>query len=335
MATGYSSGSASSFSDLMTAIVNYLVTKGYTDNAGTAHPSTPSASRILTKGNIAVRIGYDAQPCLFLYGGTGISGTSLVNQTTTDRYAKIGSAQAAPMTFPVTYEFFWSDTPEEFYVVVNYNGDKYQHLHFGKSDIPDIGGNGLWLSGSYDGGRALTGLPANSTSDQSRMYMTGTRTSSNGNGSFYTTPYGGLGGGYFAVGENTWNGGAIYCGLEGVDAWRIKGTSSGTAGALLNHDQSMSLMMALPSLFNESEVLLPIQVNMRRSSSLITPVAILRHARMFRIDNTNPGDIITYGSDQWKCFPLYAKNTVDRNGVNWTTGAYHSGTYGIALRYAP
>lgn len=323
----YSTGSASSFSDLMTAIVNFLVTQGYSDTAGVAGSPTPSASRLLSKGDISVRVGYDAQPCCFLFGGTGVSGTALVNPSAT--YAKIGSPQAQPITFPITYEFFYSSTPEEFYCVINYNGDKYQHLHFGKSDVPDIGGNGLWLSGSYSGAQTLAGTSG--TSDQAKMYMSASR-STQGSGYVYPTPYAGLCGGYFLNDGGWWNG-TIRCGLEGADAWRVKANNS--AGGLRNQFQADSLMMALPSLYNEAEVLLPLQVNMQRTDSLFTPVAILRGARMFRMDNTSPGDIITYGSDQWKCFPLYARNTENRNGVNWITGAYHSGTVGIALRYDP
>ena len=117
MAGAYSSGSASSFSDLLTAVVNFMVTKGYANAAGAAGTPTPSASRILSKGDIYIRLGYDAQPCLFIYGGTGISGTNLVNPSA--QYCKIGSPAAAPIVFPISYEIFYNDDPEEVYIVIN------------------------------------------------------------------------------------------------------------------------------------------------------------------------------------------------------------------------
>lgn len=332
MAGAYSSGSASSFSDLMTAIVNFAVTKGYANAAGAAGTPTPSASRILSKGDIYLRIGYDAQPCLFLYGGTGISGTALVNPST--QYVKIGSAAAAPMTFPVNYEIFYNDDPEEFYIVVNYNGDKYQHMNWGKSDVPDIGASGLWFTASYAGSQSLAGA-AGGTGDQAKMYMSGSRSTGNtgGTGYVYSTAYAGVSMAYFMTGDN-WVCGSIYVGLEGAAAWRTQAGGS-TVGRIRYQIQNDGLIQALPSLFNESEVLLPLWVTMERASGLYTPVAVMRHARQMRIDNITPGDIITYGADQWKCFPIYSKNTIQRGGANWTTGAYHSGTVGVALHYRP
>mgnify|MGYP001031523792 CR=1 FL=1 len=334
MAGSYTSGSASSFSDLLTAITNLLATKGYANAAGAAGTPLPSASRILSKGDIYIRLGYDNTPALFIYGGTGISGANLVNPST--EYCKMASAAAAPIVFPVTYEIFYNDDPEEVYVVISYNGDKYQHLHWGKSDVPDIGASGLWFAASYQGSQSMSGA-AGGTGDQSKMYMSATRTGGTatnaGAGYVYPTPYAGISGGYFFIGDN-WKCGSIYVGLEGSPAWRTQQNSS-VVGRIRWQLQNGPLMQALPSYFNESEVLLPIWITMERASALYTPVAVMRHARQMRIDNVSPGDIITYGTDQWKCFPLYAKNTVQRDGANWTTGAYHSGTVGVALQYRP
>lgn len=321
MAADYTSGSAASLSDLRTAIENFLTTVGgWSAVAGTGN------NRLLSKGDLFVRLGYNTNQ-LYVFGGLGISGTALTTESA--RGSNIGIATANPITFPVTYEIYWNDTPEEIYIVINYNGDKYQHLHWGESDIPDIGGSGLWFNGSYDTSTSLTGT-GTGTGDASKMYMSASR--NNGNGYVYPTNYSGMGGAYFMAGEsNSWLGGAIHCGLEGAASWRLN--RDGSVGSLRGQYQSWPMMMALPSLFNEAEVLLPIFIPMRRTDSVDTIVGVLRHARMLRLDNTSPGDIITYGGDQWKCYPLYAKNTTDRNGVNWKTGAQHSGTVGIALRY--
>lgn len=321
MAADYTSGSAASLSDLRTAIENFLTTVGgWSAVAGTGN------NRLLSKGDLFVRLGYNTNQ-LYIFGGLGISGTALTTESA--RGSNIGVATANPITFPVTYEIYWNDTPEEVYIVINYNGDKYQHLHWGESDIPDIGGSGLWFNGSYDTNTTLTGTSG--TSDASRMYMSATR-DAQGRGYVYVSNYSGMGGAYFMAGEiNSWLGGGIHCGLEGSAAWRMSRDTS--VGAIRQQYQSLAMMMALPSLFNEAEVLLPIYIPMRRTGSVDTIVGVLRHARMLRLDNTTPGDIITYGGDQWKCYPLYAKNTTDRNGINWTTGAQHSGTVGIALRY--
>lgn len=320
MAADYTSGSAASFADLRTAVEAFLTTfGGWAVVAGTAN------NRLLSKDDLFIRLGWAGQQ-FYVFGGTGISGTALVGESATG--CNLGNTTSQPWSFPINYEIYWNSAPEEIYIVINYNGDKYQHLHWGESDIADIGGTGLWFDGSYSTDDSLTGTSG--SSDSARMFMSATR--SNGTGSFQVTNYAGTHGGYYANGESSsWLGGRIHCALEGAAAWRRGGNL--TTGSIRGQIQSGALMMALPSLYNESEVLLPIYITMRRTDSVDTVVAVLRNARMLRLDNTSPGDIITYGADQWKCYPLYAKNTVDRNGLSWTTGAYHSGTYGIAIRY--
>lgn len=322
MAADYTTGSASSFADLRTAVENFLVTfGGWAAVAGTGN------DRLLSKGDLYVRLGYNTQQ-FYVWGGTGISGTALVNQS--PRGANLGNTTSQPWTFPINYEIYWNNNPEEIYLVVNYNGDKFQHLHWGESDIPDIGGTGLWFDGNYSTSASLTGTTG--SGDSAKMFMSSTR-NAQGGGYVYSNPYSGMAGGFFMVGESSpWTRpGGIHCGLEGAAAWRMN--NDGNPGALRGQYQSWVMMMALPSLFNESEVLLPIYIPMRRVDNVDTIVGVLRHARMMRLDNVSVGDVITYGSDQWKCYPLYSKNGVERNGVAWTTGAYHSGTVGVALRY--
>lgn len=319
MAADYTTGSAASLADLRTAVENFLVTFcGWAAVAGTGN------NRLLSKGDLYVRIGYDANR-FYVYGGTGISGTALVNES--PRGANLGNTTAQPWAFPVNYEIYWNDTPEEIYIVVNYNGDKYQHLHWGESDIPDIGGTGLWFEGSYSTNSNMA------SGNAPRMYM-GVSRNGSGQGNFGANPYdSSVVGGYFTVGESAaWTRpGGIHCALEGAAAWRMG--NSTTVGDLRGQYQSAPLIMAMPSMFNESEVLLPIYIVMRRVDSVDTIVGVLRHARLMRVDNVAVGDIITYGADQWKCYPLYSKNVAERNGVPWATGGFHSGTFGVALRY--
>lgn len=42
---------------------------------------------------------------------------------------------------------------------------------------------------------------------------------------------------------------------------------------------------------------------------------------------------MTYGTDRWKIYPFHRKNAAVRNGVSWSTGADHSGTFAYAIRY--
>lgn len=314
MASDYSSGSASSFADVLTALNTFLLANGWASAAATG------GGRIFTKGTTVARVRSDDTPgaeTLFLVGATGSSGGNL----TAPAPNEVCMRSAAPVliVFPVTYEFYVDDTPDEVYAIISYGGNKYQHLHFGKSDIPGIGGTGMWFSGSQ-----------RDDNNDNRVYM-------QLNFQYAQTGIGGQALGYFIDQTNAKPANFVHCALEGSAAWRAGAAGSyspGTAaGYLIGQDHLAGLLQALPSWYNESEVLLPIYAALLRTDGTRTIVAVMRHARFLRIDNVTPGDLITYGSEQWKAYPLYAKNLVERNGVPWFTGADHSGSWGVAIRY--
>lgn len=318
MAADYTSGSASSFSDLQTALENFLVASGgWTAAAGTG------VNRIWTKGDLVVRSYYDAD-AFYCRGATGVAGTA----TTGDAplAVKMGSPAGGLIAFPVDYEIFWNDTPEEVYAVIAYGGNKYQHINFGESDIPGIGGTGQWITGTYKGDADLS-----SAFYSPKVFMGGYKDDSGG-GSVQVTAYAGASCGFFMHAASPAYGSSfIHTGLEGADAWRDTGNEA--VGTLTYARAVGDLLMALPSQFNEAEVLLPIYSILRRTDDVWTITSAMRHARVLRIDNVTPGDIITYGGDQWKVYPWFAKNSAERNGVAWATGAPHSGTFGVAIRY--
>jgi len=317
MASNYSTGSVTSFPDLLGALSTFLVANGWTLTTGTG------TNRIYAKAGTVVRfytIATVGAAGLYLIGATGISGAA----TTGDASAavKIGSNAPTLVNFPATYEFAINDTPDEVYINLQYGGNKVQHLHFGKSDIPDIGGTGGWFGGSMS---VAAVIPRVFTQFSDISVATG---------------FSGIGHGYFMSQVSSGLSFTfVHCGLEGADAWRVTGSGGPTTGQLIGVEYIAGLLRSLPSNFNESEVLLPIYGSMVRTDGTHTIVVALRHARYLRIDNVTPGDLITYGPDRWKVHPLYAKSSAQRNGVPWdgsnspTSGAEHSGTLGIALRY--
>lgn len=325
MAADYTSGSASSFADLLTALEAFLTTVGgWTGQAGPAASGDFNAQRILSKGDMvyrfATRISVAGFYCI---PATGISGSN----TTGDAPFGVKMAQMylATMTFPITYEIFWNDTPEEVYIVISYSGNKYQHLHFGESDQAGIGGTGAWLSGSI-----RTDNPTETDTNYSTCFITDSD-SGEGTQYIYPTPYAGVSLGYFIdpSGGYSYPVSQVHCGLDDAGSWRhLNDATKGLRGPW-----NTDLLMSLPSTYNEAEVLISIHSAVQRPDNVRTLILSLRHARFMRIDNVDPGQIITYGGDQWKCYPMYAKNTVNRNGVDWSTGAQHSGTLGVAIRY--
>ena len=124
----------------------------------------------------------------------------------------------------------------------------------------------------------------------------------------------------------------IHCGLDSVE-WLDAYSATTATGARHGPEYCASLINALPNLSNQATILLPIKCVKPRTSSGKTIVASLNNARYTRIDNIVPGEIITFGADQWKIYPFLRKDATVRNGVGWSSGAPHSGTFGYAIKY--
>lgn len=315
----YITGNAASFADLQTAIQNACTANGWTLSSG-----------ILSKNGcffqlVAGTSGGYAQ--LQLFGGTGQSGTTLTGQPPSNYGAKICSNNGNVISFPINYEIHLFTNPDEVYCIINYNSDFYQQLSFGKSDVPGIGGTGAWFTGAKRSDQALT-----DTRLGPKVFMlaywpeTVTTVPDDGYpcGLFFDNPT--HGGFYFAS--------FVHTGLDATP-WRSGNSGyvalTGYRGAGM---QVGSLLQQLPNLYNSANVLLPIKPVALRSSGGVTIIANPKNARYLRIDNVVPGEIITFGAEQWKCYPFYRKDSTVRNGVDYSSGgATHSGTFGYAIRY--
>lgn len=299
-------GSVAGFEALKAAIETTLVARGWTLTDG-----------ILSRGVACVRLTATASE-LRLQAGTGHTAAVLVDACP---YAvKMMTFANAPIVWPAVYTLHVFDAPDEVYVVLRYNVDRYQHLNFGVSNMPQIGGSGLWCSASFrgdvDGARATT-----------KVYLSGNSGTDVG-----AVPYDGMGLGYFFASlGGTYHSAFLHCGLEAPVAWRMSG-SSGAAGELLGVSHKAGLLYALPSQFNQATVLLPIDVLMARQAQGQSLVASLAHARYCRLDHLDLSEPLVYGPERWTPYPLHAVHPVQRNGVNWPFGAQHSGTYGVAIR---
>ena len=312
----YITGSAASFADLQTAIQNACTANGWTLSSG-----------ILSKNGcffqlVAGTSGGYAQ--LQLFGGTGQSGTTLTGQPPSNYGAKICSNNGNVIAFPINYEIHLFTNPDEVYCIINYNSDFYQQLSFGKSDVPGIGGTGAWFTGAKRSDQSLTDGTFGFKVFMTTIWPEIAATSSEEGypcGLFFE----GGSGSYFASFVHT-----------GLDATPWRSGNSGNSALTGYRGAGMqvgSLLMQLPNLYNNASVLLPIKPVALRSSGGVTIIANPKNARYLRIDNVVPGEIITFGAERWKCYPFYRKDSTVRNGVDWRTGATHSGTFGYAIRY--
>ena len=300
-------GQVASFAALKAAIETTLTTRGWT-----------LADGILSRGAACVQLVASATE-LRLLAGTGQAGAALTGAC--PQALKLMSFANAPIQWPAVFTLHVFDMPDEIYVVLRYNVDRHQHLNWGLSSMPQIGGSGLWCSGSFRG-------DVGGASSRCSVFITGGSTYDLG-----VQPYDGFGLGYFFSSfSGTYHASFIHCGLEGAPSWRT--TYGGNPGDLLGVSHKAGLLHALPSQFNQATVLLPIDVLMARQAQGQTIVATLAHARYCRLDFLDLTQPLVYGTERWIPYPLHAVNAVQRNGASWANVVQHSGTFGVALRDA-
>ncbi len=292
-------GSATSFSDLRTALINGCGANGWNTD-GT----------LIWRGNCAVNVVVGT-PYLGINCGTGVSGGTLVNQC--PMTAMLGGSF---INFPVKYDLHVFD--DEVYFIVNYNNNYYQQISFGVSSVAGAGG-GPWLTGARERADRLKNISAGYSAINS-----------------IGLHFEFLLHGFFVKATDVDNEGssAIYINTTGTPGWY--GYHFGATSARLSNGGSMSIVAPLlgcsPPRLNGAAVLLPIKAVIDMGSGGRAVVANLNHARFCRLDNIEVESIIQYGNDKWKVYPLLRKNENERNGV-WYSGSDHSGTYGYAIRY--
>ena len=320
MATYYS-GSMSSFSDLQTAIQTAATDNGWTLTSG-----------ILSKSGVYFKLT-NASNYLRISAGTGQSGSTLTGDLLAQDVILVSPANA-PISFPCNYEVHAFTSPEEIYTVIGYNSTFWQNLTLGISDVLGIGGTGGLLSASQSWNTGVF----NTSDGRERNGLSCAIAHS----AFHYTGYGGncqnVGGMFADDFQNSLanNASYVHTALEST-AWHPIGGGDvvgNLRGALTFYT---GLLLSLPSLFNNSTVLLPVKPIQNRSSGGKTIVANLKNARYCRNDNLTPGQVVTYGSDKWKVYPFYRKESAStrRNGEPYGASAVydHSGTFAFAIRY--
>lgn len=297
----FSTGNFSSFASLKSSVETALQANGWTLSSG-----------VLSKSGMFIKLTATAEE-LVAEAGTGAASGDITGAAPT---VKIMSFASSPINFPGTYDLHILDTPDEIYLVVNYNSDKYQQLSWGKSRVEQVGGTGMWVTGSFNG-------LADPAGDQ-RVYLQASY-------SYVGTGYSGMGCGLFFEYDNV----STVCSHAhtGLDTAGWKSSGWGDGSLMGSGNVMAGLLQSLPSQFNQNTILLPLLAVQRRLSNGSTIVVDAAHARLCRNDNQLSGEIVSYGGDDWKVYPLHRKNADVRNGVPWSTGADHSGTFGFAVRY--
>jgi hypothetical protein len=306
----YIASTASSMADLQTAIETEAVARGWSLSSG-----------ILSKSGCFFKLESreSASSYIAVYGGTGQTTTTLDDQAQDG--AAISATAGNTFSFPLAYEIHAFDDVDEIYCVVNYDTNYYQTIAFGISDVPGIGGTGAWLTGSYAASRAVSSSP------NGIAYMSVSEASCGLQPSTVNAIMGPL----WSVNAGSNNASFVHTGLDST-GWK-QNSSATTLGNTFGMPYCTALLTSLPNLSNQSSPLIPVKAIQRRNSAGATIVASPKHARYLRIDNIDSGGIITLGADEWKCYPIFRKDSSQRDGVPFTTGATHTGTFGFAIRY--
>lgn len=303
----YTTGTANSATELRTAIFAACVANGWT-----------LASPIVSKGGQALQIvlNTDSGPQgLRFKGGKSVAAGALV--AACPQHVSMGDRSNLAFAWPANYHLFAFANPDEVYVVVNYDVDKFQWAAWGQS-VHQLPGTGMWFA-------SLIGTNAGQPDTYMQIQNSGMLDSFS-----YTQP--GLfwrdanGDGY----SPGYVGSQMHHGLDG-DFWTDGGPGKASPYAASTANPLISL---LPNAWNSETVLLPILGIVKRPSNLTSLVVTPQNARYMRIDNHAPGEIITLGADRWIAFPWLRKDAARRNGMS-SAGVtdQHSGTLGWAIRY--
>lgn len=314
---GHYAGTINSFADLKATIEAALATEGWAESSG-----------IYNKGGMHVQlstVGAGAGTGLQVAAGTGQSSGTLNGATPFP--VRIHDWGSDPIAWPASYELHVGDAPDEVYAVLRHNVERIQVLAFGKSPAP---GNptGYWINGSagpshnfsnpdYRWPGSATGLQRNIAPD--------TR-SGNNNGAMAAGVLASYGA---AAGYQPYY-------YHDGDRWGPVSASHTGDGGAQGGSYALMLLYALPNAFNEGMVLVPAYLFESAPDNRSLPILQLGHLRHCRVDNYNPGDIVEFGPDRWKVYPIGKKNTDNRSPGDTTVsgGALdHTGTFGFAVRY--
>ncbi|WP_314338845.1 hypothetical protein [Acinetobacter guillouiae] len=309
------SGQASSYTELLNVLVSSCVAQGWTFADGILSKET-----LFVKPSVGTTETAALGSGLIIRGGTGQSGSSLINPSSIQ--LRIGKPYPKDAIFknpkfPLNYKIFVFPDPNEVFLIVRYDIDRFLYLAFGKSRT---NGMGLWMSSSISQG--MTTLET--TNDlASAIYINELGSIS---ARFQPNSFSHDITGFFfqeyLYNKSEFSTEVIYSQTEG---WIDSQKNS------LNAVRTTSPLFArLPSAWSSQSPLLPVQVILSRPSSKNMVVAEIEHARYIRIDYYEPEQIITLGNDRWMVFPFFKKDMTVRNGYS---GGDHSGTLGWAIRY--
>jgi hypothetical protein len=297
----YYSGTATSASDLITAI----------NNAATANGWTLSATgNILSKGNVHAQLSqWNPKDNTITDKGIGVQiGTGQSSGALTVACAaKVGIRtdihDAVNLSYSCTYHIFINTIPDEIVVAVNYNSSYWQWLAFGQAIKIGVTGLGIycWGSSGFDAGYD---------------YWLGFGSNLNYSGYNLNPCFWGT------IRTHSF----IHLSLESNDWWPP--ASYNTKEWIRCYNSVGDVLRKQPNTWNSEALLVRTQLLASRASGFYSYVAELPHFRWIRNTYIDDGTVITLGTDKWFVAPVHKKDLNATPSYNTN----HSGTNGFAVR---
>lgn len=133
--SSYYSGSVNDMDGLRLALIAACADHGWQWN---------SDNSVLFKNNLFVQIVQNANG-LFLLGRTTLTDGNAPNSVHIGKMHNSSGRPDLNITYPARYEMFLFTEPDEVYLLVNYDIDRYQWAAFGRSVVA-LPGTGLWFA---------------------------------------------------------------------------------------------------------------------------------------------------------------------------------------------
>ncbi len=303
----YQTGTFSSPADLVSTIQAFATTNGWT-----------LSGNVLKKGSVYAAVWADGVD-VKVQGGLGESGGVLTSPCPDTGHIDGGDASypyfgELQSSYPATYHLFAHTNPDVILCAVNYNVVWWQWMAFGS-----IVKYGDWVGGEFYCGPHNGSMLSAGQTDAYRVQSSGSWLSS------------GLA--LFWGGKENWgntypDGSYLHCEIDGYTWASSTRETGGLSAAYLKarHPEVMGdLIKNSVSTWNQQATLIPYYLFADRPDSKQSLIGQVEHIRSLRLDNLNPGDIITIGSDKWMVFPWVKKDL--------SLGYSSSGPYGFAVRY--
>lgn len=319
----YYTGVVNSTADLRTAITNACTNEGWSWNAGT---------NVLSKDILFVQIGFVSTTDITFLGRTSAGTGDAPNFVAMGVFwNKTGDPVTYEISWPATYHIFIFTDPDEVYIVVNYDTNRYQWAAFGKSVIESLPGTGMWIGASRGNRPSVSDALAGMQGPVAISPTTGGtnaagRVASCGALSLHSLSTSTAVSALYAQ-RNFW----LHSNLDSQGWWLAQTLD----GIQVGVRSTVPLFDTQPSSWSSEAALIPVRAYKVRPSNRISLIAEMKNCRHLRIDNYEPEEVITIGDISWKVFPWFVKSLSERDGSGGgaTSSRPHSGTFGWAIRY--